>query len=106
MRLSVEDPVVQGHNIRLRVQQVEILERLGRPKTFHMIRQGDSVRVVNAINGRMGYVRPHVADDGLPHLPTFVLPGRVTCNPVHVPDRFDGFGPMQCMSVYAQDVGG
>lgn len=94
MRLGVEHPVVQGHNIGLRVQQVKILERLGRPETLHVIRKGDARGAVNAINSRMSGTGLHVADDGLPHLPSLFLPDWVTCDPVHVPDRFDGFGPV------------
>jgi hypothetical protein len=33
-----------------------------------------------------------VLDDGLEHLPAFVLPAAVTRNAIHVPHGFDRFG--------------
>lgn len=86
MRLRVQHPLIQRHQIRLRVEQVEVLERLGRPEALHLIRQGRAVRVLDVVDGRVRVVGLDVGQDGLPHLPAFVLPRGVAGDPVHVPD--------------------
>lgn len=91
MSLSIKNPLIQTNNPLIRKQQIEILQRLREPETFHFVietgRRGhDVVDGAVAIHGRGVFL------DGLEHFPACFAPVRVAGYAVHVPDGFDGFG--------------
>ena len=55
-----QDIIIQADNIRLAEDEVEILERLGKPETFHFILF-------------LGVLDSHVVDHGMPELGLCVL---------------------------------
>lgn len=91
MCLSIQHPFIQADNIRRRIQEIEVLERLREPETLHLIHVARDLGV-DVVDGRVAEFRRGGSDDGLEHLPALVLPDLVTGDTVHVPDGFDGFG--------------
>ncbi len=91
MSLSIQDPLVQTNSVRRRIQQVEVLERFRQPETLHFV---DLRRLLDGdvAESRVAEFSRRVLDDGLEHLPAFVLPAAVTRNAIHVPHGFDRFG--------------
>lgn len=92
MRLGIQNPVVETNGVGCRVEQVKVLERLGKPEALHGIRLG-GVR-------RRDQVYSRVTPFGLggryyrfEHLPSLFLPDGVAGDAVHVPHGLDGFRP-------------
>lgn len=90
MRLGIQYPLVKAYNIGFGIQQVEVLERFGEPETLHrvvFVRTGQE----DTADGAMAGLGLRRCDDGLEHLPTFLLPGGIARDAVHVPHGFDSF---------------
>lgn len=77
--------------IRLRKDQVEILQRLSKPEALHFIAQL-RFTVPHVLDGRMAIFRACRFINVLEHAPGCVLEGLVACDSVHDENGFEGFG--------------
>ena len=84
MSLGIQDPLIQANSIRCRVKEIEVLQCFGQPETLHFVRLIGFVGC-DVVDGRVAEWSGCMFDDGLEHLPAFVLPGGVACYAVHVP---------------------
>lgn len=83
---DLQNPFIQTQDVRLREEEVEVLERLGRPERLHLVAQkGRRARDVR--DGRVSKIGARVSLDRLEHLPALFLPGRVAGD--SVPRMFD-----------------
>ena len=92
MRLGVEHKLIQRHDIWLRVQQVEILERLGHPETLHPVDLG-RVLPRHVVDARKRNLRPRLGDNGLEHRPRLLPQPLIARDAVQDEDRLDRLGP-------------
>lgn len=84
MRLRVQHPLIEADDVRLREEQVIILQGLRDPEALHLVAQlGGFARDV--LDGAVGHVGAGGGEGGLEHLPALVLPDCVAGDAVHVP---------------------
>jgi len=89
MSFRVQNPLVQADHIRRRVQQVEVLEGLGKPEGLHLILLV-GVGPPHVVDRAVASLSLRVPNDGLKHLPALFLPRLIASDTIHVPYRLNG----------------
>jgi hypothetical protein len=91
MRLGIQNPLIQAHNILRLKQQVKILQRLREPEALHLVVECRR-QLCDVVNRRVAVLRRRVPVNGKEHVPADFAPVHVAGNAVHVPYGFDCFG--------------
>lgn len=85
--------IIQTDNVRIAEKQKEILQRLGQPKTFHLV-QEEGLLGRYITDGRGAVFACRVLINSFEHLPALFTPIGVASHTIHDKDGFYSFGPV------------
>jgi hypothetical protein len=105
MRLSIQHPIIQTHNLLVLEQQIKVLERLGQPEALHRVLER-GLGLGHVVDGAIAVLGARVPVHGLEHAPARGAPVRRARQPVHVPHGFDGFGAERVLAFFFRGKGG
>ena len=95
MCLSIQHKGIKTDDIRLRKQQIEILQRLYQPEALHLVLQLDRLSSLSAhshiFDRSVGNVRLGVLANSEEHLPSPFQPYPVPCRTPEDEDGLNGF---------------